>query len=329
MSSRFNNKKLVIILSGLIIVLILTMVVKIPKERSTLTARLFDIDTSRVSKIIITPKAETGKPFEFIRENNKWTVRQDKVISQPMQNAVENIFSEILQLKPQSLVAVDKSKWKEYELTDSLATKIKLLDRKGKTLGDQMVGKFTYRQAANPYGYGGGNNIEGTSFVRLADDKKIYSVEGFLAFSFGGTFNDWRDKSFLRCKKEDISKITFTYPADSSFILMKKDSLWYAGSQLADSLKTANYFSSLSFTDGEEFMDGFRPSSSPLYSMTIEGNNLLNVTVKCFREGGNDKYVLNSSLNPEIYFSGAKNGLFEKLFKPASYFGKKETAKKR
>lgn len=322
MSSRFNNKRLVIILSGLIVILILTMVIKIPKERSTLTASLFDIDTTKVSKIIITPKTETGKPFEFVKENNKWTVRQDKIISRPMRTAVENIFSEILQLKPQSLVAVDKSKWKEYELTDSLATRVKLLDRKGKALGDLMVGKFTYRQAANPYGYGGGNNIEGTSFVRLSEDKKIYSVDGFLAFSFGGTFNDWRDKSFLRCKKDDISKVTFAYPADSSFVLMKKDSLWYTGSQLSDSLKTANYLNSLSFTDGEEFMDGFRPSSSPLYSMTIEGNNLLNLTVKCYREDGNDKYIFNSSLNPEIYFSGPKNGLFEKLFKPAGYFEK-------
>ncbi|MDP4223558.1 MAG: DUF4340 domain-containing protein [Bacteroidota bacterium] len=329
MSNRFNNKGLIIILSGLIVILILTMVIKVPKERSTLKTRLFDLDTSKVSEIIITPKVETGKPFEFTKEKNKWTVRQDKIIAQPMKNAVENILSEVLQLKPQSLVAVDNSKWKEYELTDSLATKIRFLDKKGKTLGDLMIGKFTYKQAANPYGYGGGNNIEGTSFVRLSNDKKIYSVEGFLAFSFGGTFNDWRDKSFLRCKRDDISKITYTYPADSSFVLMKKDSLWYAGDQRVDSLKTTNYLSSISFTDGDEFADGFRPASSPIYSMTIEGNNLLNLTVKCFREEGKDKYVFNSSLNPEIYFTSGKNGLFEKLFKPLNYFEKKEVAGKK
>ncbi len=130
--------------------------------------------------------------------------------------------------------------------------------RRDKDLAELMIGKFTYKQVSNPYAGYGGNNIEGTTYVRLSGEEEIYAVEGFLAFSFSGGFNDWRDKSFLKCKKEDITKVTFTMPADSSFILAMKDSLWFAGSQPVDSAKTANFLNSLSLIDGQDFRDGYQ-----------------------------------------------------------------------
>ena len=322
MSKRFDNKRLFFILGGLLAILLLTIIVKIPKERSTLKSTLVDIDTAEVVKIIITPKASAGKPFEFVRENNKWTVRQDNIVSVPMKGGVDNIFREVLAIGPQSLAAVGKAAWEEYELTDSLATRVKLLNGRNKDLAELMIGKFTYRQVSNPYAGYGGNNIEGTTYVRLSGEEEIYTVEGFLAFSFSGGFNDWRDKSFLKCKKEDITKVTFTMPADSSFILAMKDSLWYAGSQPVDSAKTANFLNSLSVIDGQDFRDGFKPASSPEYLMVIEGNNLLNITVKCFKGEADGEYILNSSLNPEVYFTSRRDGIFEQMFKPLSYFTK-------
>ena len=108
-------------------------------------------------------------------------------------------------------------------------------------------------------------------------------------------------------------------PSDSSFTLTKRDSIWYAANQKADSAKTATYLSSLSLVDGQEFMDRYKPDAFPVYQMVIEGNNLLNITVKCFQgEGG--KLILNSSLNPDIYFSSKRDGIFNELFKPLKYF---------
>lgn len=317
MSNRFNIKNLLYILGILILILLITILVKIPKEKSTLKEKIVVVDTTDVYRIIIAPKIETGKPFEFLKENNNWSVRQDKIISKPRNGAIGNILSEITSIKPLGLVAVDKSLWKEYELTDSLATKVTLLNKKDKKLADLMIGKFTYKQVNSPYG---GNNIEGTSFVRLAGDKKIYSVEGFLAFTFGGNFNDWRNKSFIRCKKEDITKLTFTYPSDSSFILTKKDSLWITGMNRSDSTNISNYLNTVSYLDGEDFADNYKPQSSPVCQLLLEGNNLLNISVKCFREEGKDDLIFNSSLNPEVYFKGKKDGMFSKIFKPVGYF---------
>src|SRR5665647_1705682 len=101
---------------------------------------------------------------------------------------------EVLNIKPQSLAAMNKSKWKDFELTDSLATHIKFLSKKGKALADLMIGKFTYKQVDNPNTGYSANNIQGTSFVRLYNEEEVYGVEGFISFLLSGKFEDWRDK---------------------------------------------------------------------------------------------------------------------------------------
>jgi hypothetical protein len=54
-----------------------------------------------------------------------------------------------------------------------------------KILADVMIGKFVYRQTGNPYQYGG-NNIAGTTYVRISNENKIYVRRRFLALSFSG-----------------------------------------------------------------------------------------------------------------------------------------------
>jgi hypothetical protein len=320
MSKRFNNKRLFIILAGLLVILLLTVIIKIPKENATLRTNLVDLDTSDVFKILFIPRVSGGQPFDFTRESSGWKVHKGDITSIPRKGAVEGIFSELLSMKPQNLAAADKSEWKEYELTDSLATRVKLMDKKDRVLGDIMIGKFTYRQVNNPYASYGGNNIEGTSFVRLYDEKEVYAVNGFLAFSFSGNFDDWRDRTFVRCNKGDITKITFSLPADSSFILEKRDSLWHVGDHFTDSLNLSNYLSSLGLLEGQTFMDNFKPVGAPAYQVVIEGNNLLNTTVKCYHGEAADEYILNSSMNPGVFYSSNRNGLFSKVFKPETYF---------
>lgn len=329
MSSRFDNKKLFYLLAGLIVILLITFLIKIPRENSTLRSRIADFDTSAVNKILIYPKSGKGGSFEFERSYNKWVVKQGNIVSATRAGAAQNIFGEVLNLKPQSLAAVSKSKWKEFELTDSLATRITFLDRKGKTLADLMVGKMSYRQQDNPYAGYGGNNVQVTSFVRLYNEKNVYAVEGFISFSFNTKFDDWRDKTFIRSDKKDITKITFTYPADSSYTLSKNGNVWQIADQTADSARVAGYINSLGLLYGQNIKDNYQPVLSPVYQMHIEGNNLLNISVKCYKNEGDDEYIVNSGLNPDVYFSTKKKDIPERLFKPAGYFLNKDKGVKK
>lgn len=323
MSKRFENKRLFYILGVLVIILLLTFVLKVPRERGTLKSSLVNFDTMEVSQIDIIPKSSVGKPFAFVKQNNRWTVRQGSIISKPTEGAVRNIFNEILSIKPQSLAAVNESKWKEFELTDSLATRIKFSNKNRTILSDIMLGKFSYKQVANPYGYSGGNNIEGTSFVRLAGQKEIYAVEGFLVFAISGKFSDWRDKSLVRFRKEDVLKVKFNFPGDSSFTLNKKDSGWFIDDFKADSAAVSGYLNMAGNFNGTDINVDFKPVSNPDFQITFEGNNLLNVSVRCFTEAGTDNFILNSNLNSEVFFTSKKSGIFSQIFKYKKYFLKK------
>ncbi len=327
MSKRFNNIRLLYILAGLAVLLILTIVVKVPKDRATLKYMLVDFDSTDVSKILLYPKGGDGNVIEFSRKNDKWEVKQGNIAAATQKGTVSSVLTEVLKLKPVRLAATNKSKWKEFELTDSLATRVKFQDKKGKNLADVMIGKISFKQASNPYGGYGGNNIQGTSYVRLAGEKEVFAVDGFLSFTFNRKFDEWRDKSFIKFNKNDATKISFTFPADSSFTIIKNDSVWYAGNILADSLNTINYLNSICMLNGQNFKDGFKPISNPIYQIQIEGNNLLNFYIKCYKGEGVDEYILNSGLYPEIYYTSNRKGLFDQLFKPLSYFiipGKKK-----
>jgi hypothetical protein len=320
MSSRFDNKRLLYLLAGLILILVLTVIIKIPKEKATIKSKIVELDTSAVSKIILNPKISNGKTVEFNRNNSKWTVRQESIISATQEGAVQNMFTEVLSIKPQSLAAVNKTKWKEFEVTDSLATRIKFIDKKGKILADLMIGKFSYKQADNPYGGYNRNNVQITSFIRVYSEKEVYAVEGLLPFSFNLKFEDWRDKTFIRSRKNDITGIRFTFPADSSYNITRKESVWYVGSQTADSLSVANYLNSLNEINGENIEDNYKPLVNPVYQLLVEGNNLSGFSVKCYKGVGPEEYILNSSLNPEVYFLTTGNGIFKQVFKPQRNF---------
>jgi hypothetical protein len=327
MNRRFNNRKLLYILAVLGAILLVTFLIKIPREKATLRQRLTAFDTTSVNKIIIYPRITEGEPFEFIKNNGKWTIQQKGVVAEPQAGAVQNIFYEVLNIKPASLASVDKSKWKEFNLTDSLGIRLKFLNKNENVVSDVMIGKFTYKPSSNPYAGSRANNVEGTSFVRLYDEDEVYSVDGFLSLSFTGKFNDYRNKSFLRLKKEDVTKISFSFPSDSSFVLTKKDSTWYLGNKITDSLNTEKFLGSLSQLNGQEIANNYKPGIAPVYQIHIEGNNLLDLSVKCYRGVNYEDYILNSSLNPEVYFVSKRTGIFNQLFKPQSYFNRKESKK--
>jgi hypothetical protein len=324
MSKRYDNRKLLYILGGLVVVLTLTFLVKIPRQKSTLKGTLVNLDTSAVSRIVMTPKNNPSGSFEFTKEKGKWTVRQGSIISEPEHGAVQNILAEVISIKPQSLAAVSQSKWKEFDLTDSLATGVKLLNNKGKTLASVLIGRFSYRQPSNPYNMGG-NNIEGTTYVRLNGENEVYAVDGFLAFSFSGDFPDYRNKTLTRFTRNDVTSLRFTMPGDSSYTLIKKESRWFIDEMQADSAAVTDYLTSLSRVNGDSFIDGYKTSSNPVYLVSIEGNNLVNFTVKAYAADRNGEFILNSSLNPEAYLISKRNGELSDIFKPKEQFikGKK------
>ncbi len=318
MASKFNNKILLIVLVILAGLFILTRTIKQKRSTGNLKTDIVMVDSSAVDAILLYPSAEKGAEIMFSRIGNKWQVTKGEITSDADKNNIDNMFSELINLKPESVVTRNKEKWGDYGVTDSLGTRVVMKDGK-KVKFDLIVGRFDYQQSPSGYGGYGDNYGTGRTYIRLKEETDVYVVKGFLAMSFNQTFKNWRDQTFLKTDRNSINLLTFDYPADSGFVAMKSDSLWIIEGITADSAAIASYLNGLSRKSNTAFIDGFSPVIGPDYQLTINGTNMAPVVIKAYSKGEND-FVMNSSQNPDSYFTSPRAGLFENIFKAKSQF---------
>jgi len=175
------------------------------------------------------------------------------------------------------------------------------------------LGKFSYQQINPNMRSYNQNNIKGISYVRLNGEKEIYAVDGFLNMAFNMDFNFWRNQQILKTKKNDITRLSLNYPADSGFVAIRKDTVWVIGNQPVDSASIDSYLTSLGFQSGSLFVDDYIPQKNPNYQLVIEGNNMSQIVITGYRNDDNE-VIINSSINPDSYFSSSYEGVFSKIF---------------
>lgn len=294
-----NNKTLVIVLVFLLAVFLFGKYFRQGKRENTLKKNAIELDTSLVTKIDLYPVAEKGNVLNFYKMGNTWRIKKGKIDAPVDEGHVKNLLTEAVRIKPGQLVAKSEDKWSDYQVNDSLGTRVQFFSDE-KKLMDLYIGKFSYKQTQNPYGGRQGGNIVGTSYYRKAGEKEVYATDGFLSFTFNQDFNSWRDQRLLQLNKKDITRLNFEYFADSSFTVQKADSVWMIGSLRVDSLKMDNYLGKLRNQRKSDFIDDFHPGNQPACQLTIEGNIMNTIVLKAYNDNG--EWVFNSSLNPEAYF---------------------------
>jgi Domain of unknown function (DUF4340) len=301
-----NNKILIGILIVLAAVFSLSRIFRSSQLQSNLRTELLQLDTASVTKLILYPKAENGKEIELIRAGKSWTVKKENRSANIEQGSVNNALATFVKLKPLRLVTKKKEKWSEYSVGDS-GTYVKVF--KGNDMVANMhIGRIGYNQSS-----GGQFNPGGVfTYVRLTNEDEVYAVEGFLESSFNRSYNDWRDKSFLRLKKDQITEIQFSYPADSSFALTKKDEGWWIGGELADSVKANSFLSQLEYKNATSFADDFVSSGPADVVVKINGISGSLATIEGWRRTSD--WVLKSSWQSSINFSSENAGLTKVLF---------------
>jgi hypothetical protein len=119
------------------------------------------------------------------------------------------MINTLASLRATRVAANEKSQWKQYEVTDSAASRVQLFAGK-KMVVDLYLGKLSYQQPknTNPYYY---YQQQGkmTSYIRPAKDKKVYAVDGLLALSFNRQASDFRDRTVIRGNKDTWNRLSF------------------------------------------------------------------------------------------------------------------------
>jgi hypothetical protein len=299
MFRKINNKLLV---SAFVVLLAIVVIVQLIDSRAgnrTFKSDLVVVSADEITSIEIYPKAANGNLIKLFKENDLWKVESGGKKFNADQSTAGRMISELNGLKPKSVVATKKENWGKFEVTDSLGTEVKLL-KGSAVLADVVIGKFSYLDPRNM-----------TSYVRLANDKEVYGVDGMLAMSFDRNLNSFRDRTIIKSNKTDWTKLTFNYPADSSFVLEKKGDKWMIGAMEADSALVTQYFNKIAnLTDGS-FADQ-KPAFTSTHRLTIEGNNMMQKVEIVGYYTDPENFIIESTQNPDTWFKSRT--LSEKIF---------------
>jgi hypothetical protein len=271
------NKRLSLVLVGLLLVYVLTRTFLSPGRESNTQSLTLHVDTTGVTTIALYPAVEKPSLIRFTRQGAKWQMQSGTVHAAPLPGSVEAMLGGLANITTQRLVSGKKSRWDQYKVGPETGTHIVFY--KGKdSIADYWLGP---------------------SFIRVDGRDNVYAVPDYVNTIVNKPFSDWRDKSLLRLDQGGIATIGFQ--GAQGFVVSKKDSSWYIGSSKISTDSVERYLGNLHYKDLNQFADDFQPSSSPDRSLSISGRSQQLATVKAWKTA-DGRWVLNSSQNPDSYF---------------------------
>lgn len=302
---NLNNRILTIILLALIAVFVLTRIFRSPHLESNVATDLFQLDTATVTQVVIHPHKMPGQ-IKLVRKAGVWKVSRAKKTAPADQGVVGDMLSQLMDLRIDHMVSRKKSDWNTYAVGDTSGTHVTAY------AGSTAVADFWIGET----GTGTGPYRQNTSYVRMNSSPEVYQVrQGYLDSYFDKAFDSWRDRIFLKTNTQAISRINFSYPADSGFTAIKKDSVWMIGSLKADSAKMAGYLGRLQSQYLYTFADDFSPTGPADEVITLLDGGAKSIgQIKAWKR---DKdWVLSSSYRPGIYFSTKGSDAVKDLLVP-------------
>jgi hypothetical protein len=301
MFRKLNTKTLLVIFVTLLAIVVVMQLFKSKQSDRNFDSQLFTIDTAKVSTIVITPKG-TNEEFRLVRSGNQWSLQWKGKSYLADRSITSGMLAEVLATNAERIAGTEKSEWAQFQLSDSSATKVRI-EEGTKTVADFRIGKFSFQQP---------NSM--TTYIRLADDEKVYAVNGFMAMSFNRNPDDLRDKTLVDVNSRDITNVSFSYPADSSFTLIHDKNNWKVNNEPVDSARTAEFINTLSHLTSYNLANDAVLQGKQVFTVSIEGKNFKPIQIKAFEADTTVKYIVTSTSNPGTRFSAKGGELMSKVF---------------
>lgn len=322
MFKKLSYKILIALLVVLLIVYVATEYGG--KDDRTFKSEIVVLDTALVSELVI--QHPTTGEMTFSKKSNAWKLFTENKEYAADPKGVRTILDQLTRLKPTGIVAMDESKWREYQVDDSAGIHV-LVKENEKIVADFFVGRLTYQkppesvmaQAKDPQeGLRQGKMI---TYLRPLDDDAVYTVDGFVRPAFSRKPEDFRDKTMAKFSVGNLIRLDFSGLAGESFELLKENNKWYLGGLPVDSVKTARYLAKLANQKGSGFVDDYYMGAYPAdYTLSINGTGFEQILINAYPADTVNKYVLTSSMNPGAVFSGKEGNIHEKIFAGRDYF---------
>ena len=320
MFNKFQTKHLLVAFLVLAVIVGITSISNKSgnsKRQRTFKSELVDADTSKLTQLVIYPKGG-GEVVTLSKKDDAWWVSSEEGEFPADANQAKSLLGTLLDIKAKHLAATDKSRWEEYEVTDSAAVRVQAFIGK-KVVSELYLGKFNYQQkpAANPWERP--TNVL-TTYVRKAGEKEVFAVEGMLSMTFSRSANDFRDKTVLSVSSQDLAQISID-SAGAKYSLVKEGGKWMFNGIMADSASVVEFVNGLGNVSHSTFAKvEDKANDVPEYSITLNGDNFeAPVKIEAFNST-DGQFVVHSTQNKYSYFKSDLSGLITKLFPAQSKF---------
>jgi hypothetical protein len=314
MFKKFKSWTLMIILAVLMIIYLVVRYTG--SNERTFKEKVLSFDPVSITEIIIKdPKSKEGGLLDLKFSGGNWIVSNGSKEYSADSNVVKNILKQLSDLPTKRYAGKGRDIWKKYQVTDSSATLV-TLKTPNQTVAEIYIGKFEYNQPKDQQLQLQGRQQRGdmTSYVRLADDKDVYAVEGFLKMGLSNNIASYRIRSLVGVNQADITRITSEEPGKTK-VLEKVEGKWQLNGMPADSATTLKLRSTLARMTGSKFVDQDVATSNPEYTLKLEGNNFSPIEIDAYPVADtNVAYIITSTANPGAYFNGKEAGLFKRIW---------------
>lgn len=274
-------------------------------NESTISIENLHIDTASIDAIRFKPELNNRQELLLSRTAAGWTITNSQKEFKADVQSVEALLSELSNLRINRMAATKPEAWAKFELTDSLGTPVSI-ESGGKIILTMVVGNFDFDQQTQ----------QPLTYIRFNEDQKSWLVNGYLPGFFNRDLASYRNKTLTKLESSQITKVTFTYPGDSSFVLSKNNGIWFKNMQAIDSTSCRNYIASLGKISSPGIIEeNINLQSLPVsHSIKIEGDGFEAVELKAY--AGHPLYpvILSSSMNQECLFKADVNKIFEQYF---------------
>lgn len=197
MFKKFSSGILILILAVLMIIYIIVRYSG--SDERTFRDKIITIDPLTITEIgIKDPRKADAVNLKLSGTN--WFVSQGSTEFMADTNIVKKMLDLLSNMPTKRYAGKGQDAWVKYELTDSTASLVTLKSLE-KTLAEIYIGKFSYNMAKGQQPQAQSRQQRGdmTTYVRLANEKEVYAVEGFLKMSFSSDINAYR----IRNQAED------------------------------------------------------------------------------------------------------------------------------
>ncbi len=316
-----RNKILLIILVALLALLGVDEITTTHIRNKEFKDILIACDSSKIALVEFYPKNEINKKITLKKINNQWFVLTNDGKKYPADgDAMNDVLSNLTDLRPTQIVGNDKKAWKEYGVTDTSATHIIVKNNKGRLIAKLYFGQLEVEKSKNSYN----RRPSIATYVRIKGDKNVYVIPKLLTMLFTDDVNSFRNNNLTPTSPGKLIKVSYNLP-NEKFFIVNKNGNWYINNKKADSLNCERYKRDLQMVESHNFAEKKDVEKyKQLGQINLYYSDSSQIAIKFFGDT-TYRYVW-SSYNPQTYFQMTKI-LHGRLIKTKDFFEAKANKK--